>query len=130
MNELFCPSCGNKHNIASKYCKFCGENLEEIILELKQKHLPIRYETRAAPQDEEKVKEIEKYISEFVRTEEELNKYDIIPEKLTPQQPMSSSYSQSIQLQSTGRPSTYPQKIKLQRREDPWWVKCCGCCCW
>ena len=62
MTELFCPRCGNKHVSANKYCEFCGENLETIILKLKQKHLPIKYDIKTTPSDEDRAKEINKKI--------------------------------------------------------------------
>ena len=130
MIELFCPKCGNKHSSANKNCEYCGENLEALILKFKQQHLPIKFQTKSTSIDEKKAKEINKKVSDFVKTEEELNKYDILPENLTPQQPMSSSYSQSVQLQTTGRHPSHSQKIKLQRREESLWIKCCGCCCY
>ena len=80
MNELYCPKCGKKHGSANKHCQYCGENLEFIILKLKQKHLPIRYQIETPHLDEEKMQEIEKNISEYEKTEEELSKFYILPE--------------------------------------------------
>jgi len=125
MNELYCPKCGKKHGSANKHCQYCGENLEIIILKLKQKHLPIKY--RITPQDEEKAKEIEKNILDYEKTEEKLDKYDILPEYLT-KQPVSSSYSQSMQIQPYGKHPSQSQRMKLQRKEEPWWVRYCICC--
>jgi len=127
MNELYCPKCGKKHFSANKHCQYCGENLEIIILKLKQKHLPIKY--RKTPQDEEKTKEIEKNITDYVKAEEELNKYDILPENLT-EQPISSTYTQSMHVQTLSKLPSQSQRIKLQRKEEHWWIRyfiCCDC---
>ncbi len=48
MSDLFCPKCGSKHDTNDKYCQYCGEDLEEIILEYKSKKLPIRYQNGTA----------------------------------------------------------------------------------
>ena len=125
MNELYCPKCGKKHGSANKHCQYCGENLEIIILKLKQKHLPIKFQI--TPQDEEKAKEIEKTILDYEKTEEELDKYDFLPENLA-KQPVSSSYSQSMQIQPYGKHSSQSQRVKLQREEEPWWIRYCICC--
>ncbi|MHA1515730.1 MAG: hypothetical protein ACTSPF_09360 [Candidatus Heimdallarchaeaceae archaeon] len=127
MNELYCPKCGKKHGSANKHCQYCGENLEFIILKLKQKHLPIKYQIETPHLDEEKMQEIEKNISEYEKTEEELDKYDILPENLA-KQPVSSSYSQSMQIQPYGKHSSQSQRMKLQRKEEPWWVRYSICC--
>ncbi|MHA1199323.1 MAG: hypothetical protein ACTSQF_08265 [Candidatus Heimdallarchaeaceae archaeon] len=127
MNEVYCPTCGKKHVSATKHCQYCGEDLEIAILKLKQKHLPIKY--RITPQDEEKTKEIEKKISDYVKAEEELDKYDILPENLA-KQTISNSYSQSVQIQTLGKLPSQSQRIKLQRKEEPWWIRygiCCDC---
>ncbi len=41
MSELFCPSCGKEHIGNERYCSYCNEDLEDIIIEYKDKQLPI-----------------------------------------------------------------------------------------
>ena len=41
--ELKCIKCGNVHQTSSNFCDFCGEDLEEAILEYKERNLPIQY---------------------------------------------------------------------------------------
>ncbi len=43
MSEVKWPKCGNTHQSNSKLCVFCGENLELIILEYKEKNLPVNF---------------------------------------------------------------------------------------
>ena len=40
MSEILCPSCGKAHKTKSQTCVFCGENLEEIMLDPKERKLP------------------------------------------------------------------------------------------
>lgn len=49
MNEeaIFCPNCGAKHTASGRYCEHCGTDLEEIIMQYKNKQLPIRYQATA-----------------------------------------------------------------------------------
>ena len=123
MNEVFCPKCGKIHKSISKYCEYCGEDLEFVILKFKQQNLPIKYQIEEPPVDEEKTKEIEKNISDYVKTEAELEDYDILPENLT-RQPLSSTYAQATQIQTTGRIPGDSKRLKLQRKKDPWWFDC------
>ena len=44
MKEFRCPECGKAHNSEARFCFFCKADLEEAILEYKEKHLPIRFE--------------------------------------------------------------------------------------
>ena len=44
---IFCPNCGQKHTASGRYCENCGTDLEEIILQYKNKQLPIRYQATA-----------------------------------------------------------------------------------
>ena len=41
--RIFCPKCGQEHTSTKRYCKNCGNDLEEVILRFKQKYLPIKY---------------------------------------------------------------------------------------
>ncbi|MHA1516181.1 MAG: hypothetical protein ACTSPF_11660 [Candidatus Heimdallarchaeaceae archaeon] len=43
MSGLFCPSCEKEHTSNTKNCEFCGTNLESVILEFKQKNLPVKF---------------------------------------------------------------------------------------
>ena len=126
MNELFCPKCGKKHFSANRYCQYCGKDLENVIIRFKQKNLPIKYQTKTSSIDEEKVKEIKKNISKYEKTEEELSKYDILPEKLIDQR-LSSDYSRSMPIQEVDLHSNKPQKMKLKQKKDPWWYDCFCC---
>ena len=129
MKELYCPKCGKKHDSANKHCQYCGEDLEFIILKLKQKHLPIKYQIETPHLDEEEMQEIEKNISEHEKSEEELSKFHILPENLSSEQPISSTYIQSMQVQTRGKFQSHSQKLKLQRKEESWWEKLlCFCC--
>ena len=128
MKSVYCPKCGKMHKSVNKQCDFCGENLEFVILRFKQDHLPIKYQKTAPPYDEEKAKKIEKDISEYIRAEEKLDEYDILPENLT-RQTIASSYTKATQIQTSGRLHGDSQKIKLQRkRESLWFEICFGCC--
>ena len=42
--ELFCPKCGSKHDTNDRYCQYCGEDLEDVIVQYKSKQLPVRYQ--------------------------------------------------------------------------------------
>ncbi len=42
MSEFFCPSCSKKHLSNDRYCSFCGYDLEQLILEYKDRHLPVK----------------------------------------------------------------------------------------
>jgi len=46
--ELYCPKCGSKHDTSDRYCQYCGEDLEEVIVQYKSKQLPIRYQNGSA----------------------------------------------------------------------------------
>ena len=50
MVEVYCTNCGKKHTSASNVCEYCGEDLTDVILRQKQKHLPIKYEQSIPPQ--------------------------------------------------------------------------------
>lgn len=43
MSGIFCSKCGEKHTSDGKFCKHCGNDLEQTILRYKQKKLPIRF---------------------------------------------------------------------------------------
>ena len=43
-DAIFCPNCGAKHTASGRYCENCGTDLEEIILQYKNRQLPIRYQ--------------------------------------------------------------------------------------
>ncbi|MHA1667858.1 MAG: zinc-ribbon domain-containing protein [Candidatus Heimdallarchaeaceae archaeon] len=38
---LRCPKCEEIHDINSRYCSYCGYDLEPYIISFKNKHLPI-----------------------------------------------------------------------------------------
>jgi len=124
MNEVYCPKCGKKHGSTSKYCQYCGEDLEFVILKFKQQKLPIKYQMEKSPVDEEKAREIEKNITEYIDTKAELEDYDILPENLA-RQSATSTYTKASQIQTTGRHPGESQRFKLQRKKDPWWFWCC-----
>lgn len=42
--NIFCPNCGSKHTSNGRFCQYCGTDLEEIILQYKNKQLPVRYQ--------------------------------------------------------------------------------------
>ena len=44
--NVYCPSCGKLHKTESRYCLFCGNDLEEVILKFKKKRLPIKYDVK------------------------------------------------------------------------------------
>ena len=83
MTKIFCPCCGNAHSSNKRYCSFCGEDLEEIILDYKNKHLPIAFNNdklkKAQPIDEWderrqtvlKIKEKEKARERIARLKEQ-----------------------------------------------------------
>jgi hypothetical protein len=43
MKEIFCPNCGQAHKSEGKFCEYCGNNLEKVILQFKQDQMPIKY---------------------------------------------------------------------------------------
>ena len=47
MSGLYCPNCGKLHESAEKFCMFCGDNLESLILEYKNQRLPVKIENTA-----------------------------------------------------------------------------------
>lgn len=128
MAALYCPKCGKKHLVVDRYCQYCGEDLENVILRLKRKNLPIKYQEEPIPQNGGEVLQAEKEISEYIETEKELEKFDVLPENLGNQK-LSNTYSQSIQVSSIGQPSTKNQKIKLKRKKDSWWENLLWFCC-
>ncbi|MCG3227515.1 MAG: hypothetical protein H7645_11405 [Candidatus Heimdallarchaeota archaeon] len=83
MSEIYCPVCGKEHSMSSRHCVSCGEDLEEIILDYKNKHLPISFNNdklkKAQPIDEWekqrqtilKIKEQEKARERIERLEEQ-----------------------------------------------------------
>ena len=83
MSEIFCPNCGKTHSTNKKNCASCGEDLEDIILDFKNKHLPITFNNgkkkEAQPTDEWekqrqtilKIKEQEKARERIERLEEQ-----------------------------------------------------------
>ena len=42
MSELLCPKCGKTHDSNEKNCMYCGENLEDLIIQYKTERLPIK----------------------------------------------------------------------------------------
>ncbi|NPD89770.1 MAG: zinc-ribbon domain-containing protein [Asgard group archaeon] len=42
MSDLICPKCGKKHDSSEKNCMYCGENLEDLIIQYKTDRLPIK----------------------------------------------------------------------------------------
>ena len=44
MSGVFCPNCGKKHDTTGKYCQYCGQDLEEVIMRYKNENLPVRYQ--------------------------------------------------------------------------------------
>lgn len=42
MTEILCTGCGKNHRSNSRYCEFCGKDLEDVILRYKEQHLPIK----------------------------------------------------------------------------------------
>lgn len=42
MSELICPKCGKKHDSSEKNCMYCGENLEDLIVQYKNDRLPVK----------------------------------------------------------------------------------------
>jgi uncharacterized OB-fold protein len=42
--QVFCPECGKAHESESKFCQYCGYDLEAAILRYKNKRLPIKYD--------------------------------------------------------------------------------------
>lgn len=126
MNDVFCPKCGKIHKSANRHCDHCGEDLEFVILKFKQKHLPVKYKAEPPPLDEDKASETQKNITEYIKTEAELEEYDILPENLT-RQPLTNTYTQAAQIQTTGKFSRESQRLKLQKKRDPWWFDCFWC---
>lgn len=125
---LYCPKCGKEHKTADRYCQYCGVDLENIILKFKQKNLPVRF--NAESKDEEKMKRIEKEISDYTKTETKLEEFDMIPENLGDQQ-LSDTYTQTVQSihgSSFGHSPGKQQRVKLKRKEDPWWENLLWCC--
>ena len=57
MSEINCPYCGEKIVLDGRFCKFCGGDLEEEILKLKQKKLPIDFGINGKGKDEADTKE-------------------------------------------------------------------------
>jgi hypothetical protein len=128
MSSLYCPKCGKEHITADRYCQYCGADLENVILKFKQKNLPVRFNGEF--QDEEKMKRIEKEISDYSKTEMELEEFDILPENLGNQK-ISDTYTQSVQSihrSSFGHSPEKQQRVKLKRKEDPWWENLLWCC--
>ena len=42
MSEILCPKCGKKHDSTEKTCMYCGENLEDLIIQYKNDRLPVK----------------------------------------------------------------------------------------
>ena len=42
MSDLICPKCGKIHDSTEKNCAYCGENLEDLIVQYKNNRLPIK----------------------------------------------------------------------------------------
>jgi len=43
MNYPICPNCEKEHSSNDRFCSYCGEDLEEIILAFKEKQLPVSF---------------------------------------------------------------------------------------
>jgi hypothetical protein len=52
MSELIlCRNCGKPHEADGKFCIYCGEDLEEVILEFKDANLPLKLDnSKKSPQ--------------------------------------------------------------------------------
>ena len=50
MKDFKCPKCGKPHESEARFCYFCKTDLEDAILEYKEKHLPIRFEHKIPTQ--------------------------------------------------------------------------------
>jgi len=125
---LYCPKCGKEHKTADRNCQYCGADLKNIILKFKQKNLPVRFNAKF--QDEEKMKRIEKEISDYTKTEMKLEEFDILPENLGDQK-LSDTYTQTVQSihsSSFGYSPGKQQRVKLKRKEDSWWENLLWCC--
>jgi predicted nucleic acid-binding Zn ribbon protein len=44
MKGVYCPNCGKAHEKNGRFCENCGNDLEEVILRYKRRHLPIKYQ--------------------------------------------------------------------------------------
>ncbi len=62
MFEIDCPHCKEKIVVDGQFCKFCGGDLENEILALKQQHLPVKYQIEPEGKEETKKKEQRKMI--------------------------------------------------------------------
>lgn len=59
MEGFKCTRCRKPHESEAKFCYFCGEDLEDAILEYKEKHLPIKFEKTILSPPKEKNDEIQ-----------------------------------------------------------------------
>ncbi|NPD87677.1 MAG: zinc ribbon domain-containing protein [Asgard group archaeon] len=127
MTVIHCPKCGKKHIAVDRYCQYCGKDLENIILMLKRKSLPLRFQSKPKPQNRRKIFQNEKKVSEYTETEKKLEKFDVLPENLNSQNLSNFPLIESM-VSSLGPPSTKKQKMKLKRKKDPWWEDLMFCC--
>ncbi len=44
MSGVFCPNCGKQHESKERFCEFCGEDLSDVIIQYKNKKLPVKLE--------------------------------------------------------------------------------------
>jgi hypothetical protein len=59
MEGFKCTKCRKLHESEAKFCYFCGEDLEDAILEYKEKHHPIKFERKILSLPTEKNDEIQ-----------------------------------------------------------------------
>ena len=49
MSGIYCPQCGKLHESEGKFCEYCGYDLEDVILQYKDKRLPVRFQYEPPP---------------------------------------------------------------------------------
>ena len=60
--HVYCPSCGKIHETESKFCEYCGEDLEAVILKFKTKRLPIKYDVEVDRIQPERPRKARNYV--------------------------------------------------------------------
>ena len=67
--NLYCTSCGKLHESESKFCQYCGYDLESAILRFKGKRLPIKFDQSLPPEEKDKELEGMEFYKQVIKKE-------------------------------------------------------------